>query len=349
MAAAIDLQLVVRRQMLHLEDLLLQLRREDVDAANDQHVVAASADAIHPPHAARGARQQAGQIAGTVADHRQGLFGQGGEQQLAVFAIRQRRAVVRVDYFRIEMVLPDGRAVGGFQTLHRHPRPHHFRKAVDIQGCDPETTLDFRPHRQRPRLGAEYANPQRAAAGIAAHLPLQFFNQVQAVGGRDHNHIRLKIADQLRLFFRLAAGHRDHRGPQTLRAVVRAKAAGKQAVAVGDVDFIFCRAAGGAQGAGDDIGPGIDIILRVAHHRRFAGGPGRGVDAHNLLHRHRKGIERVVIAQILFGGARELAQVAQFVEIVRMHPRRVKLAAVHRNVVVSMFQRPFQTLGLQSL
>ena len=41
-------------------------------------------------------------------------------------------------------------------------------------------------------------------------------------------------------FFGLSAGHRDHRRAQTFRAVVRAKAAGKQAVAVGDVNFIFC-------------------------------------------------------------------------------------------------------------
>ena len=42
------------------------------------------------------------------------------------------------------------------------------------------------------------------------------------------------------MFFGLSAGHRDHRRAQTFRAVVRAKAAGKQAVAVGDVNFIFC-------------------------------------------------------------------------------------------------------------
>ena len=76
--------------------------------------------------------------------------------------------------------------------------------------------------------------------GIAAHLALQLFNQIQTVGRRHHDHIRLEIADQLRLFFGLSAGHRDHRRAQTFRAVVRAKAAGKQAVAVGDVNFIFC-------------------------------------------------------------------------------------------------------------
>ena len=211
MAPAVDFQLIVRRQMFELEDLLFQLRREDVHAADNQHIVAAPADAIHPAHGAGGARQQSRQVAGAVADHRQRFFGQGGEQQLAVFAVRQRRTGVRIHHFRVEVILPDRRTVGGFQTLHRHPRPHHLRQAIDIQRRNPQTTLDFRPHRMGPRLRAEHAHPQGAAAGVAAHLALQLFNQVQAIGRRHHNHIRLKIADQLRLFFSLPAGHGNDR------------------------------------------------------------------------------------------------------------------------------------------
>jgi hypothetical protein len=130
---------------------------------------------------------------------------------------------------------------------------------------------------------------------------------------------------------------------------VRAKAAGEQAIAVGDVNFIFRRAAGGAQRTGDDIGPVINIVLRVAHHRRFAGGPGRGVNAHHLLHRHREGIEGIVVAQILFGGAREFGQVAQFAKVVRVHAGGVEFATIHRHIVIRMIQGPLQPLGLQGL
>ena len=128
-----------------------------------------------------------------------------------------------------------------------------------------------------------------------------------------------------------------------------AQSAGKQAIAVGDMDFVFRRAARRAQGAGDNIGPVINIVLRIAHHRRLAGSPRGRVDAHHLLHRHRKGIKGVVVAQILLGGAGKLAQIAQFVEIVRMNARRVEFTAIHRHIVVGVLQGPLQTLGLQGL
>ena len=134
MPATVHLQLVVRRKVLELHNLLLQLRREDVNAANDQHIVAPAADAVHAAHAARGSREQTRQVAGAVADHRQRLFGQRGEQQFALLAIIQRRAVVRVNDLRVEMIFPDGRTVDGFDTLHRHARPHHFGEPIDVQG-----------------------------------------------------------------------------------------------------------------------------------------------------------------------------------------------------------------------
>ena len=133
MPATVHLQLVVRRKVFELDDLLFQLRREDVDAADDQHVVTAPADPVHAAHAARGCRKQARQVAGPVADHRQRLFGQRGEQQFALLTVIQRRAVVRVDDLRVEVIFPDGRAVDGFDTLHRHARPHYFGEAIDIQ------------------------------------------------------------------------------------------------------------------------------------------------------------------------------------------------------------------------
>lgn len=82
----------------------------------------------------------------------------------------------------------------------------------------------------------------------------------------------LKSRISCALAFRLAAGHRDHRRAEPLCAVVRAEAAGEQAVTVGDVHLVFGGGAAGAQTAGDDIGPVIDVALGVTHHRRAAGG-----------------------------------------------------------------------------
>ena len=74
-ALARDDELVLPRQLAVAEDDLLDLRREQVDAADDQHVVAAADDLAHAPHAARGRRQQPRQVARAVADDRQRLLG----------------------------------------------------------------------------------------------------------------------------------------------------------------------------------------------------------------------------------------------------------------------------------
>src|SRR6185436_12129180 len=54
-----DFEHVVRAQARLLEDQLLDLRRKHVDAADDQHVVGSTRDALHAPHGARGGRKEA--------------------------------------------------------------------------------------------------------------------------------------------------------------------------------------------------------------------------------------------------------------------------------------------------
>src|SRR5687767_347061 len=77
------LQHVVRRKPGLLEDQLLDLRGEDVDATDDQHVVGAAGDLLDAPHGARAARKEAREVARAVADHRQRFLRQRGDDQLA--------------------------------------------------------------------------------------------------------------------------------------------------------------------------------------------------------------------------------------------------------------------------
>ena len=115
------------------------------------------------------------------------------------------------------------------------------------------------------------------------------------------------------------------------------------------MNFVFRTAARGAQRTGHQISPVVDVMLGITDDGRLSGGAGRGVNTHHLLHRYGKGIERIVITQVLLGGARKLTDVFQRFKIVRVNARGVKLAFVHRNVVIGVMQRPFQTLGLQRL
>jgi hypothetical protein len=83
-------------------------------------------------------------------------------------------------------------------------------------------------------------------------------------------------------FLGLAARHRDHRAAQALGAVVRAEAAGEQAIAVGNVHLVAL-APPAARIERATVGPGVDVVLRVADHGRLAGGAAGGMQAHHLV------------------------------------------------------------------
>jgi hypothetical protein len=93
-ALARDDELVLARELAVREDDLLDLGREQVDAADDEHVVAAADDLAHAAHRARGRRQEARQVARAVADHRQRFLGERREDELALLAVGQHRAGV---------------------------------------------------------------------------------------------------------------------------------------------------------------------------------------------------------------------------------------------------------------
>ena len=65
-AVAAQFDDIVRRQFGLLEDQFLDLRREDVHAANDQHVVGTAGDLADAAEGARRRGEQAGQVAGSL-------------------------------------------------------------------------------------------------------------------------------------------------------------------------------------------------------------------------------------------------------------------------------------------
>ena len=134
---------------------------------------------------------------------------------------------------------------------------------------------------------------------------------------------------------------------QPLGAVVEAEPAGEQPVAVGILHQHAGPAAGGAHAARDDVGPGLDVAPAVADHRRLSGRAGRGVDAQQLLARHRHHPERIILAQLALGRERKFAQVVERLQVVGMHAGGVESLLVVRDVFVDMRQRPFQALELQ--
>ena len=145
--------------------------------------------------------------------------------------------------------------------------------------------------------------------------------------------VGLEVVDQLHLPLGLPAGHRDHRAAQPLGAVVRAEAAGEQAVAVGDVDDVAGAPAGRADRARHHRRPGVDVLAPCS--RRPSACPVVPDDAwmRTTCSRGTANIaERVVVAQVLLGRERELREVGERLQVARMHAGRVELAPVVRHV-----------------
>ena len=104
---AVELNIEMGAEPVAAQELLLELRREHVDAAHDHHVVGAAGHLLHAPHGARRARQEPCQVARAIADDRHRLLGQRGEDEFAALAVRQHAAALRVDDLGIEVVFPD--------------------------------------------------------------------------------------------------------------------------------------------------------------------------------------------------------------------------------------------------
>ena len=86
------------------------LRREYIDAADDQHIIGTSARFRHPDMRAAAAAFLACQdtdIFGAVADHRKCLFVNCRKDQFALCAIRQDLARIRINDLSYKMILID--------------------------------------------------------------------------------------------------------------------------------------------------------------------------------------------------------------------------------------------------
>ena len=157
--------LVMRRELSVPENQLLDLRGEHIDATHNHHVIAAASDFFHAAHGPRATRQQAGQIAGAVADDGQRFFAQAGENQFAHLPVGQQLAGVGVDDLGIEVVFPDGRSILGFHTFAGHAGAYDFAQAVDIHRVYAHAFFNRLAHVIGPGLGSKNAGTQAGFGG----------------------------------------------------------------------------------------------------------------------------------------------------------------------------------------
>ena len=256
---------------LTLEDQLFDLRRKNIDPADDHHVVRSASDFLHPAHGSRCAGQQTGQVARPIANDRQRFLGQRGQHQFTRLAVGHNRAAHRIDDFREKVVLPDRRSILGLDAFAGNTRTHHFRQTIDVDRVDSHAGFDFTPHFIRPGLCAENAQAQTRLRRVHP-LSLELIGDCQHVARRHHDDVGSEIIDQLHLPLGLSAAEWHDRQAQTLGAIVSAQSTCKQSIAIAHMHQIATARTCCANRARHEIRPVVDIACGVAHYRWFAGG-----------------------------------------------------------------------------
>ena len=93
--------------------------------------------------------------------------------------------------------------------------------------------------------------------------------------------------------------------------------------------------------------PHVEIVARIADHRRFAGRARRSVNAGKLISRHGQKAERVVGPQISLGGEGKADEIRKAAEIVGMNALRIEFGPDRRDALVSTAQSGRQPTRLQ--
>ena len=298
------------------EQQVLHAGRVDVDAAHDQHVVEAAAQPGQPDRGAAALARGVGQapdVAGPVAQQRQRLLGQRGEDELA-FGSRRHGAPAGVDHLDDEVVLLHVQPGAG-RALGRHPGPAHLGQAVEVDRTQRQRLLDLPAHGLGPRLAAEQPEPHRQRSGAPVPVLGQGLRDRQRVRRRRDQDVGAEVAQQHRLPGGEAAGHRDHRCPDPLSALVEAEAAGEQPVAVGVVDHHAGPDAGHRHAPRHQLGPRLQVAPGVADNGGLAVAAARRLHPDELLPLHRQQAERIARPQVGLGSKRDPGQVGQGADV----------------------------------
>ena len=264
---------------------LADRRREDVDAAHDQHVVGA-ADAAHAragAAAAAGARADDDVIARAEAQQRRGAVAEVGEHELAARAVLERDRGARL----------------GVDQLGVHEAACAEVHAVLLLALAPQRGADVADaHRlgdaRAPALLELRAEGRLAAARLARHedAPHARRAQVEAalggpldevggVGGREHGGLGPQLVDRQHEALAVAGPDRDVAEADAVERGQRGAGDERPGV-VGRDDALAGRDARGRVAARRAGHPVVEVAGRQ---RDVAGRPGRaarGVDAHDL-------------------------------------------------------------------
>ena len=297
---------------------MLDVRRVHVDASDDDHVVPPAAQAADPrrrPAAAARLEDDGGDVARAVAKQRHRLLAERREDELALCALVERRAGLRIDDLDEEVVLVDVEAVALLEALGRDAGAAHLGESVEVDRSESrQRTLDLLAQPLGPGLAAEQAELELQGRRIDPGV-LHGLRDHQRVRGRRDEHLSAEVVEEHRLPSREAAGGRNDRRADPLGPLMEAVAAGEEPVRVRVVHEHSGPNAGERHAPRHQLRPGVEVGGRVADHRRLAVRSARSVEAREGGHGHPQQPEGIRLPEPGLVGERKRPDLPDRVEL----------------------------------
>ena len=283
---------------------------------------------------------------GAVADHGHAFLGNGGENHLAIFAVGHGVAGLRIQYLDDHVVLIDMHALL-FKTFKGNAGAGDLGKAVDVARVDAQQFFQMDAHLLGPGLRAEASCPELyVLAGRKAHVA-DGLAQIGGVGRGAAKYGGAHLAHHHNLALGIAGGHGDGHRAYGGGALMRAQAAGEQAVAVTHLhDIVPVRARAGER-AGHHLGPHIHVVLGVAGNDGLACGAGGALNTHYVAQGAGQQPVGKLIAQIGLFSEGQLYDICQGIYILGLHALRVHALAVHGHVFINVLNDRLEPLSLE--
>ena len=270
--------------------------------------------------------QEAGQVAGAVAQDGHALTAQAGHDQFADLAVGHGLAGLGIHDLGQVRVFPDVQAVLVL-ALKGHARAVHLGEAVGVVGLHVEKLFDAAPEFHRIGLGPHHGDAQGEVARVLAHIA-QMFAKDERVGRQDVGDRGPEVLGQLDLAARVAGTGRDGHAAQTLGTEVDPQAAGEQTVTGHVLEHVVTAHAYHIEAAGHQVGPAVDVVLRMADGHRTARGTTGAVHAHDLAARYAQEPRGILVPQILLGGEGDAPDVVQRRDALGRHTGFIQTAAI---------------------
>ena len=280
---------------------ILDLAGEHVHAADDEHVVGASMQAINATMRASAsafARNDARDVARAIAHHGRSFAVNRGNHKLAPFAIRQNLTGSGVDDLGDEVIFRQVQA-RLLQAFNSHAGAHGLGQAVNVKHLVTQLVFQFLAEVVGHGLGAVDAELQREfLLGVKTHGKRSIGN-VHGIRRRAAQDGGSHGTQDANLTLGIARGCRNSGTTCGNAAVMSAQAAREQTVAVTHLHDVVLVAFTQLNAARKAIAPELQVVISVSAHRSNARGARRHMDFLHVRKRHRQHAVRICVAQVL--------------------------------------------------